>query len=329
MKKEKAECIGGEYIKKTRRDFFKDGGKVIKDNKTLDKIDKVNMPKTYDNVHICKFPERGHILGYGYDKDDKKQILYTQGHVNERKKEKCNNLKKFSLIQEKIERWMLDKLKTSKKFDWDTIMAITMFLLMHCNFRVGNEVYVENYESYGVTTLECRHFKNKEQKAIEIVFNGKKGVENKHICDHKLFVPIMKRLYNDRCKGKAKNTSILVDDEGRQISSKQVNLFLKEYDENISSKDIRIWNANKLFLSYWKDAQLKLGDKMSDKDILKEVIERSAEDLYHTPQVAKKEYLSPQLLDILQKDPQNLLGIVRKIKNDDKMLRVVSKKFLC
>ena len=48
---------------------------------------------------------------------------------------------------------------------------------MDCNFRIGNEKYKKENNSFGVTTLQKKHVKIKNDSLI-IDFNGKKNVRN-------------------------------------------------------------------------------------------------------------------------------------------------------
>ena len=46
-----------------------------------------------------------------------------------------------------------------------------------CNFRIGNEKYTKENNSYGICTIQNEHVKVKGDQVI-IDFNGKKGVQN-------------------------------------------------------------------------------------------------------------------------------------------------------
>ena len=78
----------------------------------------------------------------------------------------------YDQIQKKIQRDLHSKRDTKEKQ-----IATILKLIEECDFRVGNDKYTQQNNSYGVTTLEVRHVKQTRGKLV-IDFIGKKGVRN-------------------------------------------------------------------------------------------------------------------------------------------------------
>ena len=158
---------------------------------------------------------------------------------------------------------------------------------MDCNFRIGNDKYTKDNNSFGVSTLESRHINIKN--GVNIDFVGKKGVQNKcEIEDQK-----MKKNFRTKKKKYKKNQRIFTyqkDGTTYEIKSTDVNEYLGEY----TTKNFRTWSANILLIEY-------LLDKRSN---IKEGVEHVAEKLHHTPSICKENYIDPKLLEFFEKDPK-------------------------
>ena len=86
-----------------------------------------------------------------------------------------------------------------------------------------------------------------------------------------------------------KNASIF------SVSSSHVNTFLHEYDANITSKDIRTWMANDLYIKYFfENPEGETKFEKRQKNALAHV----ATNLHNTPAVCKTSYIFPEFLEI-------------------------------
>jgi DNA topoisomerase-1 len=79
------------------------------------------------------------------------------------------------------------------------------------------------------------------------------------------------------------------------ITSNDVNKFLKKYNDKITSKDLRTWNANNLLLEY-----IKLPEIKNKKNPVKKAIEKVAEKLHNTYTICVKSYINPVLVEKLK-----------------------------
>jgi DNA topoisomerase-1 len=114
-----------------------------------------------------------------------------------------------------------------------------------------------------------------------------------------------------------KDAYIFRYDGGKVITSNDVNEYLRvisaPYSITITTKDLRTWNANMLFLTYYKKLRkqrkqrnLKLRSpedandtkemKENDKDI-KNAIEMVAQKLHNSYSICKKSYIDPKIIE--------------------------------
>lgn len=276
----------------TRIGTYETGLKYYNNNKEILNVDKIEfikslkIPPAYDNVSILNNKK---IIAYGYDKKGRKQVIYNPEYTNERSLVKYNKILKsikiFKKIKNKIKRDITHSNQKTKE------IAMIIYLILNCGFRIGNEKYEKDYNSFGLTTLKYHHidFKNNN---IHIDFIGKKGVRNYSICKNKYIYTYLLEKKNIRDE----NDNIFSYSIGKlskEIKSKDVNEYLKLIDKshNITSKDLRTWNANYLFVKFFKDKNIQ-----KQKNPVKKAIEEVANKLHNSYEICKKSYISPDII---------------------------------
>jgi DNA topoisomerase-1 len=270
----------------------------ITNSEEINKIKLLKIPPAYDNVTIINNKK---IIAYGYDSKNRKQVLYNPDFIAKRNiikyKKISNSIKFFSKLKKKIAK---DLRNSDEKIK---AIAVIITLIFTCGFRIGNKKYEKENNSVGLTTLKYKHIKFENNKIL-IDFIGKKGVQNLAYCDNKKI--------NEYLNNKYKVASSLDDyifsyGTNKIITSNDVNEYLKiigDYYSNektntiITTKDLRTWNANMLFISYFN----KLRDKDKDKDKdkieknIKNAIEMVALKLHNTYNICKKSYIDPEII---------------------------------
>lgn len=250
--------------------YYYENNKEILNNKIIEYIKSIKIAPCYNNV-IINSNKNDKILAYGYDSKNRKQVIYNPKFIEEQSKTK---FKKYMKIKKYIKRI---KNKTNKDILQNENIknkeiAIIIYLILYCNFRIGNEKYLKENNSYGLTTLEYKHLNFKDNDKIEIEFIGKKGVLNKSICKNK-------EIYNYLFLNKDKRNKVF------NYNSIDVNNYLKEICPNITCKDLRTLNANELFIKYMKNNKISTSIKLV------------SEQLHNTPAVCKKNYIDPILIE--------------------------------
>jgi DNA topoisomerase-1 len=248
-------------------------------------MNNIKIPPAYTNVYIYPEGKNNKILAYGYDSKNRKQVIYNPEYVkkqNEKKYKKILKLNKiFKNIKEDIDNIINQKKYKSHEFK----IAIIIYLILNCGFRIGNEKYKNENNSYGITTLLYKHLIF-EKKDLIIDFIGKKGVRNISKCLNQNIINYLKKRKKED------------NDENKKvfnITSNDVNKFLKKYNDKITSKDLRTWNANNLLLEY-----IKLPEIKNKKNPVKKAIEKVAEKLHNTYTICVKSYINPVLVEKLK-----------------------------
>lgn len=288
--------IRREGTYKTGFKYFK-GNKEIKDKSSLDQFKSYKIPPAYQNVVIVNTKK---IVAYGYDAKGRKQVMYQPSFVKKQNDKKYKkifaSLKTFEKVKKTVARDL--KSRNDKKKE----IAIIITLIFTCGFRIGNKKYEKDNNTVGLTTLKFSHLKFEKNK-IHIDFIGKKGVRNIAICSHKY---IYNHLQKKSVEAQSDGYVFCYDDGSKCITSKDVNDYLKKIDQNtkITSKDLRTWNANHLFMKYFEEIR-KSSVKPAKhakpakpakpiKNPVKKAIEMVASRLHNTYAICKKSYIDPK-----------------------------------
>ena len=323
------------------------GNKVeITDSKEIDKIRALKIPPAYENVTILNNKK---IIAFGYDSKNRKQVLYHPSFIakqNIKKYDKISmaSIKFFSKLKRKISEDLDSGSSGSGSGNEKTLAtAVIITLILSCGFRIGNKKYEKVNNSVGLTTLKYKHveFQEKNQKLI-IDFIGKKGVRNVAECDNKIIYDYLYQKNKNNMNhsdGDRRDAYVFTYDGSKVISSSDVNEYLRRISEPysivITTKDLRTWNANMLFLMYYKKlrkqkqkqkrhssetaaaatvdvseaatatataAAAAADTKDIEKDI-KKAIEMVAEKLHNSYSICKKSYIDPKIIEeLLEKD---------------------------
>lgn len=264
----------------------------------LDRIEELRIPKAYQNVMINK-SRRAKVQAYGYDSRGRKQVIYAPWFVQTQADKKYAKVVEMdAFMPHVLMRMKQDIHKTSQNANAvkRKMIAVVLYLMIACGFRVGNEKYVAENHSYGLTTLEVRHVRVKPREGtIHIRFIGKKGVENHGVIAREDAPSVYTFLVRAVAK-KGGHERVF-----NGLSSDDVNGYLREIHPEMTSKDIRTWNANNLFLTHIMDKAATHIEKPTSACITRSVnaaIDKVASHLHHTRDVCKKNYLHPDFVEL-------------------------------
>ena len=315
-----------EYIirKKNNNTFqyYTNNNIKVTNKKTLDKIKKIYIAPAYTNVKIYLDND---VLATGIDSVGRKQYVYSDKMKKKREQKKYKKLLKISKnidnLKKKIEKDLLNK-ETNK----NKLIALTLKIMDLCNFRSGNKKYEEKYGSFGITTVHKKHisFKN---NSTEIEFIGKKGVNNHCILKDKSIQEIIKKVYNMSSKDNPYLFSVNNNNEKIHINIYDVNSYLKPF--GVTTKDLRTWNANVIFIKNLKELVQNLDNEFIQKyngktdkqrikirkQMIKEAIKSTAQSLHHTPTICKSSYIYKKLLEVLENNNNIFLNLKNNRNN--------------
>ncbi len=265
----------------TGKEGTADLGREITDEDTINKIKKFKIPPSYDNVVILNNKK---ILAYGYDSKGRKQVIYNSKHIEKQNEQKYDKIQRFDKHFIKIKKQVAKDLKSSD--EKNKIIAIIITLILSCGFRIGNIKYEKQNKSYGITTLNYSHIKLLNDNTVSFDFIGKKGVRNQAICKNKYIYAYLSAkldiLASPECPECPECPEYIFKYNNRRITADDVNNYLMcKLKVNITTKDLRTWNANNLFNKY-------LHKYRNEKNPVKKALELTSFELHNTSNVCKK-----------------------------------------
>ena len=157
--------------------------------------------------------------------------------------------------------------------------------------RVGNEEYVRDNGSFGLTTLRDRHVAVKGQ-TVQLEFRGKRGVVHRVTLEDRAVA----RIVADCRDIPGQELFQYLDENGtrRRIDSSDVNDYLREASGGpFTAKDFRTWfatvHALELLCASNADTQREARKQIA------ETVAVVARRLHNTPAISRKCYIHPQV----------------------------------
>ncbi|KQT53050.1 MULTISPECIES: DNA topoisomerase IB [unclassified Aureimonas] len=267
-------------------------GKTIKDKDTIARIRSLAIPPAYTDVWISSDPA-GHIQATGRDAKGRKQYRYHPKFREVRDGVKFEHVMEFAHCLPKIRETVSNHMSL-KGLPRDKVLATTVHLLETTLIRVGNDDYVKQNQSYGLTTLQDKHVKI-EGSALRFRFKGKSGKTWNLDVKDKRIARIVKA-----CQDLPGQELLqYVDEDGatRDVTSADVNAYLREITgKDITAKDFRTWAGTVLAALALREFEEFDTDAKARKNV-RAAIERVAARLGNTPTVCRKCYVHPEILN--------------------------------
>lgn len=300
-------------------------GKRIADAKILEYVKSLRIPPAYVDVKIhiamrgstpCAPPK---LTYTGIDTAGRTQYGYSAAHTARAAKSKFSDLVMFGTALPLVRKRITEALKNpaaSRKPDMDVAIALALRIVLLCHFRLGNQKYKELYKSYGVSTLETRHLKFVEPTAVSRIrvpaakfsFIGKKGVLNSCIITDPMIVQHLMNM----SAGKAPKEPIFATADGTPIKAADINLWLKGFGIDLSSKQFRTFAGSTLVIHLLvaharRGKKVELPESLSMTERKRNVnaaLDKTSETIHNTRSICKKSYVHPMIIDMYLNHPR-------------------------
>lgn len=275
---------------------------TLKDYKN--RVSLLRIPPNWRNVNISKDPT-DYLQVTGEDIKGKIQYIYHPLFIELTTKDKFKRMISFAEFVPKLNEKINNDLKSGSLNDKNYLIAFMFKLLQLTYMRIGNEIYATNNKTYGLTTLQKKHFKFIPDKGFIISFLGKRSVKQEYIINNKYAITVIKKLLDNSFKG---NIFQYIDSETKlvkSITSNDMNFYLNEIEENkendFTCKDFRTYISNIYYIDKLKNYNKEFGKKLEDiklkKKIVNKVYEEVAEILGHSKAISKKAYIFPGIAE--------------------------------
>ena len=294
--------IKGKKQNKYTHEYFDKYNRPVESTIVKHCLNNLYLSPAHDNVKI-NLNKNDKILAIGYDDKGRPQYTYNKQFVKEREKSKYHHMIKFGESYQRIMRQIHKDLYTEGDTKQKQI-AIILKLVIDCCFRIGNDKYTKENQSYGVSTLQSNHV-TVNGSQINIKFRGKKGVSNACTLKNKKLSKMLRtkkrsigkdhRLFTYRHKNRY-----------FEVRSTDVNKYLKKFG-NFSTKNFRTWTANLEFIQQIMKLETPKVETQCKKNIT-EALKKVADKLHNTPAVCRSNYIDPYLVEIYTTDNRRFIG---------------------
>jgi DNA topoisomerase-1 len=329
--------------KKQHKLFHIINDKVVTDINLIKRLEKIYIPPAYKDLVVAK-AETNKIQVIGTDTKGRRQYIYNPNYTKKRNSRKYDDVMDLGKSIIKIEKdniTMLNELNKKNYSQWvlpNDYIPIIIYMLRTYNFRIGNECYTNDNNSYGITTLKKEHIhfldkNNKNNKnnnnKFKIEFIGKKGILNTYTDNNPIISHILKVLianaskdgflfkYNNE-ENKMKNSDITKN----LITPDHIHSFFQDkYNSYITPKMFRTWYGNFHMLNYlnklYKEDKLKKKMLKSEiKQLINNCSEHVSDKLNNTPTVSKKSYIDDKILNLVIKNPYTFASSIPDSNED-------------
>ena len=272
--------------------YFRPSGARITDREVTRRLNSLAIPPAWTDVWICPDPD-GHIQATARDARGRKQYRYHPQYREARDRSKFRRMLEFSEVLPRL-RERLERDLRADDLSRRQLLATVVTLLDKTLIRVGNDEYVRENRSYGLTTLRRRHL-TIDGSMLRFSFRGKSGVEHSiAIAD-----PRLARIIQ-RCQDlPGQELFQYLDSAGKRhlVSSDDVNDYLRDLaGRDITAKDFRTWGGTMLAAVELRRLGAPASRREADRNVIA-AIDAVAERLGNTRAVCRKYYVHPALID--------------------------------
>ncbi|MDX6694540.1 MAG: hypothetical protein QOF02_2143 [Blastocatellia bacterium] len=278
-----------------RRGFYYEdaAGKRITSEAELARIAALVIPPAWTHVRIS--PKAGSRLqAIGLDTSDRVQYLYHAQFAARQQRRKFEKIERFGEHLPALRRRTNADI-AQDNLSRERVLATIVRLINELYFRVGSELSVKRYRTYGITTLRNRHLEIKRGGRLIFSFVGKHHIRHRRVVVDEELAALMQDI--KKIGGSKLFNYIGEDGRARPVKPRDVNDYIKAATgPEFSAKDFRTWGGTLL-------AAIELAEEGATEDgreakrKLAQAVKRVAERLGNTPTVCRGSYIHPTVLE--------------------------------
>jgi DNA topoisomerase-1 len=252
------------------------------------------IPPAWVDVWVTPYAN-GHLQAVGTDEAGRKQYLYHPDWRTRRDAEKFDRVLDFGKTLTKARELVLTDLGR-EGMPLERACAASVRLLDLGYFRIGNDVYADENGSFGLTTLERRHVKKRQDRLV-FAFVGKSGVEHEIEIDDLVVIEAIEIMRRRR----GEDLRLLSYKDGRSwraVLPELVNTYVRASTGlEATAKDFRTWHATVLAAAALAETPEPGESAASRKRAISGAMKEVASFLGNTPTLARSSYVDPRVIE--------------------------------
>lgn len=252
------------------------------------------IPPAWRDVWVTPYPN-GHLQAVGTDDAGRRQYLYHPEWRARRDAEKFERMLDFGKALARARELVVTDL-AREGMPLERACAAAVRLLDLGYFRIGNDVYADENGSFGLTTLERRHVRRRQDKLV-FAFVGKSGVEHEIEIDDRVVIDAVETMRRRR-GGDLRLLSYKEGRSWRSVLPELVNAYLRETTGlEATAKDFRTWHATVLAAAALAESPERGETKTSRKRAVSAAMKEVSSFLGNTPTLARSAYVDPRVIE--------------------------------
>lgn len=254
------------------------------------RIESLAIPPAWREVWVCA-DESAHLLATGADERGRRQYLY---HPRWREFRDIVNFYRLGHVGRRLPelRADIDRQLRRRTLDRDVVVAAMLRIIDACGLRIGNEVYAEENDSFGLCTLTRRHV-SVNGAEVRFRFPAKSGKRADVTLTDARVARVVDRLLDQRSRR-------LFAVDRSPVDADELNERLGRLcGPHVSAKDFRTWHGTIAAYALLRERLRESGSADADtrkQDVL-DAVDAAADALGNTRAVARSHYVHPHLLD--------------------------------
>ncbi len=266
-------------------------GRPITSSRVLKRIESLAIPPAWTDVWISPHA-LGHIQATGRDERGRKQYRYHPQWSETTNQLKFHQLPEFGRRLPRIRRAVARDLRR-RKLSRERVVAAVVALLDDTMIRVGNEQYVRENGSYGLTTLRQRHVETDGQH-VRIRFRGKGGILHEVQLNDRRLGRLIESCHE--LPGHELFQYVNGDNQYQTVGSHDVNEYLADVSgaADFTSKTFRTWKATVLVTGRLA-RQPQPSSAAEGRRTVNDAYREAAAALGNTPATCRKYYVDPSI----------------------------------
>jgi DNA topoisomerase-1 len=266
----------------------------VTDEETLQRIRGLVLPPAWSHVWICPWPN-GHIQAVGTDAAGRRQYRYHDQWRRDRDRQKFLRVQGFGTALPKL-RARVRRDLAQGDLGRARVLAAIVRLLDVGYFRVGDEDYALEHETFGVASLRKEHVRIHDG-VMTFDYPAKGSIERTLEIRDAPAAKVVAALRRRRAGGPNlfayKHGARWVD-----VHAHDVNVYIKAATgERFSAKDFRTWSATVLAAAALAENAPVPESRAGRHRAEVKAVATVAEHLGNTPAVSRSAYVDPRVIE--------------------------------
>jgi DNA topoisomerase-1 len=275
----------------TKRSGFRyadETGHVVRDRRSLERIDRLRIPPAWRDVRIAASP-RSRIQAWGYDARNRKQYRYHERAVETRELRKYYRMRELAKSLPTM-RETLRADAAHRELTKQTVAATVLRLISESFCRVGGERYARENGTYGITTLRKKHVAINGD-CVVLSYLGKSNKKQRQVVVSRELAKLVARQLD------APGTRLFryrnADGTWCDLTARDVNNYVHDrLGPRFSAKDFRTWGGTLRAATVLAELGAASNEREAKRNVAMAMRLVSSE-LGNTATICRKSYVHP------------------------------------